>query len=144
VHGHQADFEHEPGLVISRLGVRHFWRGLQSRGYWRNPDWTEMLRGPSWLGRTIARSMLNRNRLVEARLLDWVRPDGPALLTGHTHVARFAALGAPAYYNTGCCIVPGQITGLELDRGQLSLVRWTGESNVEREVPAGPRAWADL
>jgi predicted phosphodiesterase len=144
VHGHQADFEYDPGLTISRLGVRYFWRGLQSRGYWRNPNWTEMIQGPSALGRTIARGMLKRNRVVESRLFGWVQPDGPALLTGHTHVARFPAPGEPAYLNTGCCIVPGQITGLELQEGQLSLVRWTGERSVEREVLAGPRPIADL
>jgi UDP-2,3-diacylglucosamine pyrophosphatase LpxH len=141
-HGHQVDFEHDPGLVFSRLGVRYFWRGLQQRGYWRSPDWTVMAQGQSWLGRLIARSMLRRNRIVEARLLSWNA--GPALLTGHTHDARFAEPGAPSYFNTGCCIVPGQITGIELEAGQLSLVRWTGESDLARELLAGPRSLSEL
>jgi UDP-2,3-diacylglucosamine pyrophosphatase LpxH len=143
-HGHQADFERDPGLVVSRLGVRHFWRALQTRGYWRNPDWTEMVQGPSWLGRTIARNMLKRNQIVEGRLYDWAHSNGPALLTGHTHVARFAAPRGPAFYNTGCCIVPGEMTGLLLQQGQLSLVRWTEDSHVTSELLAGPRLLADV
>jgi predicted phosphodiesterase len=139
IHGHQVDFKHDPGLTLSRLGVRHFWRTLQTRGVWCNPNWTEMAQGRSWLGRAIARGMLNRDKNVEARLTSWLRPDGPALLCGHTHVARLAAPAEPAYFNTGCCIAPGQITGIELQEGQLSLVKWTGETGTQRELLAGPR-----
>ena len=86
--------------------------------------------------------MLRRNRIVEARLLSWNA--GPALLTGHTHEARFAQPGSPPYFNTGCCIVPGQITGIELQAGQLSLIEWTGESDLERRLLAGPRSLSEL
>jgi UDP-2,3-diacylglucosamine pyrophosphatase LpxH len=144
LHGHQVDFERDPGLTFSRLGVRHFWRSLQTRGYWRNPNWAELAGGRSWLGRAIARGMLNRNKNVEARLTSWLtRPSTNGsrrgILCGHTHVARLAAPGEPAYFNTGCCIVPGQITGLELQAGQLSLVKWSGEKGIDRELLAGPR-----
>lgn len=150
VHGHQADFEHDPGLAFSRLGVRYFWRSLQQQGYWRNPNWTEMAHGRSGLGRLIARSMLKRNQVVEARLQSWLlRPqaDGgnrPALLCGHTHVARFAAPGELPYLNTGCCIVPGQITGIELEAGQISLVKWTDKDGLERTLLGGPRPVHEL
>jgi UDP-2,3-diacylglucosamine pyrophosphatase LpxH len=143
-HGHQADFEKEPGLLFSRLGVRYFWRFLQKRGYWRNPNWGEIAQGPSRLGRAIARGMVSRNERVEARLKSWLRPDGPALLCGHTHVARFAAPGQAAYFNTGCCIVPGQLTGLELDEGGLSPVRWTENGSITREQLAPTRPLANL
>jgi UDP-2,3-diacylglucosamine pyrophosphatase LpxH len=143
-HGHQADFEKEPGLLFSRLGVRYFWRSLQQRGYWRNPNWREIAQGPSRLGRAIARAMLSRNDRVEARLKSWLRPGGPALVCGHTHVARFAAPGEPAYFNTGCCIVPGQLTGLELDRGQLAPIRWTENGRIAREQMAPARPLAEL
>jgi UDP-2,3-diacylglucosamine pyrophosphatase LpxH len=149
IHGHQVDFARDPGLTFSRLGVRHFWRGLQTRGIWCNPSWTELAQGRSRLGRVIARGMLNRNDSVEARLTSWlIHPStnghGRALLCGHTHVPRLAASGEPAYFNTGCCIVPGQITGLELQEGQLSLVKWTGEQDLERELLAGPRPLSKL
>ena len=140
-HGHQADFERDPGLTFSRLGVRHIWRALQKRGHLCNPDWTELLHGPSWLGRTLARGMLNRNVVVEERLTSW---RGPGLLCGHTHVARFAAPGEPPYFNTGCCIIPGQITGIELQNDQLSLVKWTCNSHLERTRLAGPRPLSSL
>ena len=143
-HGHQADFENDPGLTFSRLGVRYFWRILQQRGIWCNPNWTEMAHGRSLPGRAIARGMLSRNKRVETRLKSWLRPEGPALLCGHTHVASFAAPGEPAYFNTGCCIVPGQITGLELDEGRLSPVRWTENGSIAREQMATSRLLAEL
>jgi len=59
-------------------------------------------------------------------------------------VARFTAPGEPAYFNTGCCIIPGRITGIELQDGQLSLVKWTCEGRLERTRLAGPRALASL
>jgi hypothetical protein len=42
----------------------------------------------------------------------------------------------PCYFNTGCCSYPdGSITGIEIDRGRIRLVRWTGESGIPlREV----------
>jgi UDP-2,3-diacylglucosamine pyrophosphatase LpxH len=152
VHGHQADFERDPGLFFSRLGVRHFWRRLQQRGYWRNPNWKKMAEERSWLGRALARGMLRRNEAVEARLNSWLarpraaHPDGqpanghgPALLCGHIHVPHLSAPGEPTYLNTGCCIVPGQITGLELEDGQLSLLKWTDGDGLRGELLAGPR-----
>jgi hypothetical protein len=86
--------------------------------------------------------MLKRNRIVEARLVSW-KADA-ALLTGHTHEACFAEPGSRAYFNTGCCFIPGQITGIELQAGQLSLVRWTGESGLDRELLAGPRSLSEM
>jgi UDP-2,3-diacylglucosamine pyrophosphatase LpxH len=144
VHGHQADFEYEPGLVFSRSGVRFFLRQVQQRGYWRSPNWEEIAHGRSWFGRTIARAMLARDARVEARHQSWLRPDGPALLCGHTHQARFAEPGAAAYFNTGCCIVPGQLTGIELQGGHLSLIKWTDADGLKREVLSGPRSLTDL
>jgi hypothetical protein len=98
--------------------------------------------------------MLRRNEAVEARLNSWLirppaaRPDGagrrtnghgPALLCGHIHVPHLSAPGEPTYLNTGCCIVPGQITGLELQDGQLSLLKWTNGKGLKGELLAGPR-----
>ena len=41
------------------------------------------------------------------------------------HRQAFPVNGGPAYYNTGSGIVPGVITGLELQNGALVPVRWT-------------------
>jgi UDP-2,3-diacylglucosamine pyrophosphatase LpxH len=47
------------------------------------------------------------------------------IICGHTHRQAFPVNGGPAYYNTGSGIVPGLITGLELQNGALIPVRWT-------------------
>ncbi|HRO69993.1 MAG TPA: metallophosphoesterase [Chitinophagaceae bacterium] len=42
----------------------------------------------------------------------------------------------PTYFNSGCCcFVDGDITGIEIDGGQIALVKWTSKSRApERQV----------
>jgi len=39
----------------------------------------------------------------------------------------------PTYFNTGCCaFIDGEITGLEIADGSISLVKWSGDSGMPR------------
>ncbi|MEJ2749981.1 MAG: hypothetical protein P8183_19055 [Anaerolineae bacterium] len=42
----------------------------------------------------------------------------------------------PSYFNTGCCrFEDGDITGIELDRGRIRLIKWTkDEETFGRQV----------
>jgi hypothetical protein len=59
----------------------------------------------------------------------------------------FAAHGAPPYFNTGSCVSPGYITGLEIQNGEIMPVKWfarsdvgqDGSPNIERALMASPR-----
>ncbi len=57
--------------------------------------------------------------------LHWIAADLDELRTSLPDDAR------PCYFNTGSCSYrDGSITGIEIDRGRIRLVRWTGDSGA--------------
>ncbi len=56
----------------------------------------------------------------------------------------------PPYFNTGACLFPDYITGLEIENDTISLVSWqiitdpNGYLHVARRTMAGPLALADF
>jgi predicted phosphodiesterase len=88
-----------------------------------------------------------RKRTIEQRAMSWLRETQKVLICGHTHYPRCAAPGEQAYFNTGSCVVSGYITGLELEKGQISLVQWSlGKQGapIERKLLAPPRSLSHL
>ncbi|MGC9349458.1 MAG: serine/threonine protein phosphatase, partial [Anaerolineae bacterium] len=76
------------------------------------------------------------------RILSWVESCQQAIICGHTHRARIPNYGQLPYFNTGSWIVPDIATGLEIQGGEISLVRWTAHpvtQAVRRELVAPPR-----
>jgi UDP-2,3-diacylglucosamine pyrophosphatase LpxH len=63
------------------------------------------------------------------------------VICGHTHMPKFAADGATPYFNTGSGVFNGYITGLEIQNGQISLIKWlrSGRGQAERCLLAPPR-----
>jgi UDP-2,3-diacylglucosamine pyrophosphatase LpxH len=146
VHGHQVDFLSDRMYCTSRVFVRLFGdlqrKGLGSRVVsgddllkWADAHW----RLVEWL-----RFQTNR---IEQRIVAWLQRNRQVVICGHTHRARCAAYGAPPYFNCGSCSFPGCLTGLELQNGALSLVRWIvqqpaepeGTPRVVRELLTSPR-----
>lgn len=62
------------------------------------------------------------------RVHAWAAANHQMVICGHTHRPAFARPGATPYFNTGACLVPGQITGIEIVRGRIQLVRWEAGS----------------
>ena len=66
------------------------------------------------------------------------------LIAGHTHRPMFAEDGAPLYFNTGSAVHPRCITALEINYGQIQLVKWfintrlDGTLFIDRKILAGP------
>jgi hypothetical protein len=65
------------------------------------------------------------------------------VICGHTHRPVFARPGAAPYFNSGACLHPGQITGIEIAGGRIHLVRWFaaaagGASTVRRHCVTPP------
>lgn len=114
LHGHQADFISDRLIRGSRFLVRNFARRAQLLGLSPNKV---LIAGPQ----------PNENTRVEQRLVDWSRQHRQILICGHTHRPRYPAEGAPPYFNTGSCIRPGFITGIEIKNGAISLVRWLSD-----------------
>jgi hypothetical protein len=90
------------------------------------------------------------------------------LITGHTHKPVFAsgiysdhpnntvnetkiaaanrqARYKPSYFNSGCCCYnDGNITGIEIAGGKISLVKWYQENNVSKRTILEEKELSDL
>ena len=140
IHGHQADPKCcGEGAVVSKFFVHYFWPDLQRCGV---KDPTRAALNPG---------LCNE---VDRRLHEWASRNDQgiaAIIAGHTHRAVFENLSLTerryleskiktegikikhqpdgSYYNTGSCVHPLSITGLEItfDGGtgpQLRLIEW--------------------
>jgi UDP-2,3-diacylglucosamine pyrophosphatase LpxH len=133
-HGHQGELLNDRIWKMSRFLLRFFWRPLQMIGI-RNPF--RVSHNP------------DIRRDVEAELINWSRAKNQPLLCGHTHCAYLSTPGETAYFNTGCCVHPLWITGIEIDRGSVMLIRWRvkpdqkGSLIIQQEILAGPHALED-
>jgi UDP-2,3-diacylglucosamine pyrophosphatase LpxH len=111
VHGHQADPRNDQSTLWSRRFVRHLWTPMQSLGL-------ASLSGPAHPVSSSATESISR------RIKDWSAMQRQLVICGHTHRPVFAQPGASLYFNTGACLYPGQITGIEIVSGAIQLVRW--------------------
>jgi len=139
IHGHQADpMCSGPVAAVSQFFVNHIWADLQ-RGGVKDP--TRAATNPG---------LCNE---VDDRLHKWATLNNRGIATiiaGHTHRAVFENLSLtemrlqalqfkgedtadlqarrdPRYYNTGSCVHPMSITGLEIsfdDQIQSNLIEW--------------------
>ena len=129
VHGHQGDIWSDTLWKITRFLVRYIWRRLELVG-WNDP--------------TSAAKNYRKKEKTEKRLDRWARKNGKILIAGHTHRPMFPKPGEGYYFNDGSCVHPRCITAIELERGALSLVKWSMEVRedsvvyIGREVLEGP------
>lgn len=135
VHGHQGDFPNDQIWGFSMFMFRILWRHLHALG----------IRSPS----SPTRNSYQRHK-VERNYVRWILKHGTALICGHTHRERFPIDDDPPYFNTGACVFPDYITGLEIVDDAISLVSWqvvpdsNGYLHVARRALAGPRPLSDF
>jgi len=134
-HGHQADFMNYVGWKFNRFMVRALWRQLQIFGI---GDPTSPARNYKELIK------------VERRTKKWiVKNNNRFTITGHTHRPRFPEPGDVAYFNDGSCVHPRSITGLEIEKGNISLIKWNvqtsedGTLKIVRKLLEGPQQLKD-
>ncbi len=106
VHGHQADFANYRLYFLGRIVIRRIWRRMQALGLFR-----DHYVGPF--------------ESIEQRLIKWAASQQQILICGHTHHPVSPQPGAPPYFNTGSCLKPGELTGIEIVRGEIQPIRWT-------------------
>jgi predicted phosphodiesterase len=129
-HGHQADWWNFIFWKWSRLMVRVLWKPLNVMGI---ADPTSPAKNYKELIK------------VEKRTKKWIT-DNNNLITvvGHTHRPRFPEPGDIAFFNDGSCVHPRSITGIEIEKGEISLIKWqidtndTGVLQINRSVLEGP------
>ncbi len=138
VHGHQGDLINDRLWWVGRFFIRHHWNFLQLLGF----------RDPTSPAKNFKK---RKNRVkVEKKLIKWVKKNNnQMLIAGHTHRSIFPDEGETPYFNDGCCVHPRCITGIEIQNGEIMLIKWWvkpkdngalyGALYVTREKLEGPR-----
>lgn len=127
-HGHQASLLNSTLWPLARFLVRYLWNPLEGLGF---------------LDPTSAAKNYDVKEKCEEALRNWAESQHHILITGHTH--RPVLPEEPAcYYNTGSCVHPRCITCIELERGEMTLVKWVMQARLDsvlyvaREIISGP------
>jgi predicted phosphodiesterase len=69
---------------------------------------------------------------IERRTKRWIYNNNNLItIVGHTHRPRFPEPGDIPYFNDGSCVHPRSITGIEIENGKISLIKWQIETNEE-------------
>ncbi|HCX65638.1 MAG TPA: serine/threonine protein phosphatase [Eubacteriaceae bacterium] len=129
VHGHQGDFFNDQIWPISKFLNRHLWHYLHVVGF-RNPS------SPS--------KNMHKCHRIERNYSKWIRRNQRMLIAGHTHRPKYISKTGESYFNTGACVFPLGITGLEIEDGNITLVKWhtrpdrNGSLIIQRERLKGP------
>ena len=130
VHGHQGELFNDRFFWLSRFLLRGLWRPLQLVG----------IQDPT----SVSQNIYKRQK-VETQLIQWTSTKQHPLICGHTHQERFPKKQEPPYFNIGSCVHPRWITCIEVNKGEIALVRWRikpqkkGILFVKRDVIGGPK-----
>ncbi|WP_109682001.1 metallophosphoesterase family protein [Xanthomarina spongicola] len=134
-HGHQADWWNYTFWKFSRFMVRVLWKPLNVMGI---ADPTSPAKNYKELIK------------VERRTKKWIIENNNLItIVGHTHRPRFPNPGDIAFFNDGSCVHPRSITGLEIENGEISLIKWyvdtteNGTLQIVRLLLEGPRKLVD-
>ena len=135
MHGHQADWWNYRGWKFNRFMVRVLWRQLQIFGI---GDPTSPAKNYKELIK------------VERRIKKWIIANNKVItITGHTHRPRFPEPNEIPLFNDGSCVHPRSITGLEIEKGSISLIKWQVETTedgtlkIVRKLLEGPQLLCD-
>lgn len=129
IHGHQGDFMNDQIWRITQFVNRYFWHFLHIVGF-RNPA-------------SPAKNLHKRHK-IEKNFTKWIEKYSKMMIVGHTHRPKFPSDYEIPYFNTGSCIFPRSITGIEIEEGQISLIAWRivpevdGSLFIRRQVIMGP------
>lgn len=134
-HGHQADMWNYTFWKWSRFMVRVLWKPLNVMGI---ADPTSPAKNYKELIK------------VERRIKKWITENNNLItITGHTHRPRFPEPGDIAFFNDGSCVHPRSITGIEIENGEITLIKWQiatkedGTLQIIRDILEGPKKIVD-
>lgn len=129
VHGHQGDLPNDQIWRFSMLSMKYFWRRMHALGF-KNPA------SPV--------TNLGKQHKIEKNFNKWIEKNRMMLICGHTHRFKYPKSGDLPYFNTGGCIYPSSITGIEITGGFIQLIRWRtvstedGVLQIKKDVLRGP------
>lgn len=129
-HGNQVDFMNSTGWMVNRFLVRYVWKFLNGIAGFKDP--------------TSPAKSNTKGSKVDRQLERWAKNNSKMLLCGHTHNSRFPKQNEAPYFNDGCCVLPDSMTAIEIENGEISLVKWSVEAQatgvlwVRRKIIGGP------
>jgi len=108
-HGHQVDLLNGKLWRLSKFLVRYVWRFLEHFSF-----------------KEVTGNAKNYEvtKSVEKKLNKWSLKNNKILITGHTHRPIFPEVGESLYFNDGSCVHPSGITCIEIENGNITLVKW--------------------
>ena len=134
-HGHQADWWNYNFWRVGRFLVRVLWKPLQVVGI---ADPTSPAKNYKELIR------------IEKRIKKWILQNNLRItISGHTHRPRFPEPGQIPFFNDGSCVHPRCVTGIEIESGEITLIKWhistktDGTLQIGRVVLEGPQKLRD-
>ena len=143
-HGHQADPKCSgSGAAFSKFFVRNFWPGLQRCGI-KDPTRAAVNPGLcNQIDEKLYQMAINNDKNIDI------------IIAGHTHRPVYENLSLterrsiktgkklkpdPVYYNTGSCVHPRCITGIEItvrdDRPYFTLIKWSHDVKKSKQAEA--------
>ncbi|MBN2026119.1 MAG: metallophosphoesterase family protein [Actinobacteria bacterium] len=126
-HGHQGTLLSDRLWKVGKWFVRHGWKWLQCIGV-KDPT------SPAKNNKKLKKD--------ETRYKQWIRDNkNQMVIMGHTHRPAFPSEeGDKPYFNCGSCVHPRCITGIEIEDGRISLVKWyigIGDKDLNWDTPPG-------
>jgi UDP-2,3-diacylglucosamine pyrophosphatase LpxH len=134
VHGHQGDLFNDQLWFTGVIGIRLFWRYMHMIGF-HNPA------SPS--------KNKNKRHKIEKNFSKWIEDNKVGILCGHTHRPKLPEAKEFPYLNSGCCIHPRGITGIEFEDGKFTLVYWhilpdsDGKLCIQKKLMRGPIGFSE-
>jgi len=110
IHGHQGELLNDILWWFGRFFIRVFWRFFQMRFGVADP--------------TSPAKNFNIRRKIDKRFIDVAKKQRKGVIIGHTHFPVFPNYGDVPYFNDGSCVHPRCITGIEIENGNIVLVKW--------------------
>jgi len=140
LHGHQADYMNYLFWWLNRFLVRYVWKPLQFLG----------INDPTSPAKNNKKLLLK----VEERIQKWIKNhQNQTVIFGHTHRPLFPSITERVHhkteikkpliplFNTGSCVHPDAIIGIEIKNLKIALVKWHYNkkgSKIIKEYIGGP------
>lgn len=147
VHGHQIDFWCDQLSLLTQQLVWSAKWGSQQVGSAANSFASQQRRALINLATGLwARWYASQQQKQTQQMIDWVKSRHQPAIVGHTHLPQFPNRDHTPCFNTGSCINPGYLTGIEIQDGLLRFVKWfaTGSQVYQYSLLAPARPIREL
>jgi UDP-2,3-diacylglucosamine pyrophosphatase LpxH len=130
-HGHRGDWLNDQIWWVGKFVVRNIWKVLQATGF-KDPT-------------SPAKNNTKRQKLEKA-MAEWIKGKNgntekqDLLIVGHTHRPYQPLTNETPYFNTGSCLHPRCITGIEIEKGEITLIKWYIDVDSQKEEFFSSRA----